>query len=136
MVHNKGRDYCSAKCYNDFYNQIRKHMKIADQYGQPQSEMKQQLNHKAEFSKEDLVSNAYEKNLKILASLSIDEGGTKYNVQELNHAGFEFSAYSYRYPVNSDLNIYGIEYGPYVAFLIEQDTLLIHYKKQKNDYPI
>lgn len=129
MVHNKSRDYCSDKCYNDFYSQIRKHMKIADYYSKPHSEMQQQLNHKEEYPKEDLVFNAYENNLKILASLSIDEEGTRYNVQELNNAGFEFNAYSYRYQINSDLNIYGIEYGPYVIFLDQPDTLLIHLKK-------
>lgn len=129
MVHNKSRDYCSDKCYDDFYNQIRKHKKIASQYGQPHTEMQQQLNHCKEYPKENLMFNGYENNLKILASLSIDEGGTRYKVQELHNRGFEFNAYSHRYQIKSDLNIYGIEYGPYVIFLDQPDTLLIHLKK-------
>ena len=129
MVHNKGRDYCSDKCYHDFYNQTRKLKKISTQYGQQFSETQKQLNNYQEHPKKELAPDAFEKNQNILSALRLDENGTLYKIQELENAGFEFYAYSYRYPLNTDLNIYGLEYGSYVAFLTEPDSLLIHHKK-------
>ncbi len=129
MVHNKGRDYCSEKCYQDFYNLTRKLKKAANQYGRAATEIHKQLNKYQEHPKKELPDDASERNQQILSALLLDEDGSHYKIQELSNAGFEFFAYTYRYPLNAELNIYGLEYGPYVAFLVEPDTLLIHYKK-------
>jgi hypothetical protein len=129
MVKNKGRDYCSNKCYQDFYNLTRKFKKPGIQNNPAVNETEKLLNNYPEDPKKEIAFDAFEKNQKILSSLIIDDKGTPYKIQELENAGFEFYAYTFRYPLNSDLNIYCLEYGPFEAFLIAQDALLIHHKQ-------
>lgn len=130
MVHNKGRDYCSDKCYQDFYNLTRKFKKPSSSYPPILNETEKQLRNYQEDPKKEIPLNALETNQKILESLLIDKDGTAYKITELESAGFEFFAYTFRYPLNSDQNIYCLEYGKYEAFLIEPDALLLHPKQK------
>lgn len=130
MVHNKGRDYCSAKCYQDFYNLTRKFKKPSSPYPPIINETEKQLRNYQEDPKKEIPLDAHETNQKILSSLAIDKDGTPFKINELASAGFQFFAYNFRYPLNIDQNIYCLEYGQYEAFLIEPDALLIHPKQK------
>lgn len=116
MVKNKGRDYCSNKCYQDFYNSTQRIIK-------KQEPSKSQEEFNKDVTKEMLASN---KN--ILDSLPIESEGTHYKIQELLATGFIFCAYTYRYPFNQQLNILCTEYGEYETFLVKPDVILIHKK--------
>lgn len=116
MVYNKGRDYCSNKCYQDFYNATHRVVK------KQQTHLMQQ-----EYNK-DATKELLEANKKILDSLMLKPEGNHYQIQELQKFGFNFCAYSYRFPFNSHLNIQCVEYGEYQTFLIKPDVILIHKK--------
>ena len=129
MVRNKSRDYCSDKCYQDFYNQTRRIKRVALMYAPPyvdtnpiQTETYREAQHKS------IDPNFLQKNIGILEQLSIEGDGTKFKVHNLAEAGFEFSAHSYRYPISIERNIYCIEYGQFETLLVEPDTILIHIK--------
>ncbi|MFZ7116394.1 MAG: hypothetical protein ACO1G9_13520 [Bacteroidota bacterium] len=116
MVKNKGRDYCSNKCYQDFYNAT--HRVVKKQHIQLMQE---------EYNK-DATEDHLESNKKILDSLMLEPEGTLYQIQEFQEAGFHFLAYTYRYPFNAHLNIQCVEYGEYQSFLVKPDVILIHKK--------
>lgn len=116
MVKNKGRDYCSDKCYQDFYNAT--HRVVKKQQTLPVQE---------EYNK-DATKDLLESNKKILDFLMLEPNGTLYHIQELLEVGFNFLAYTYRFPFNSQLNIQCVEYGEYETFLVKPDVILIHKK--------
>lgn len=80
-----------------------------------------------EYNK-DATKELLEANKKILDSLMLKPEGNHYQIQELQKFGFNFCAYSYRFPFNSHLNIQCVEYGEYQTFLIKPDVILIHKK--------
>lgn len=125
MVHNRGRDYCSDKCYQDFYNATRRIKRIAPLYAPPR------LDNYPSFRevKDNVIDfSALAKNISILKSLSLESGETKAKLNDLEDAGFRFKAYSYRYPISIERNIYCVEYGNFQTLLLEADTILIHIK--------
>ncbi|MBL0031605.1 MAG: hypothetical protein IPP27_05255 [Bacteroidetes bacterium] len=117
MVKNKGREYCSDKCYQDFYNATQRIIKRPGI-----SNIQEEFN--IEATEEMLICNK-----KLLDSLTIEPDGSQYKIHVLLEAGFNFSAYTYRYPLNKQLNILSTEYGDYETFLVKPDVILIHKKK-------
>lgn len=129
MVHNKGRDYCSDKCYQDFYNATRRIKRVAPMYAPPHVESINASDISfREIQYKSIDPIALRKNIRILESLALHPNGTKYRVHSLEQAGFDFNAHSYRYPISSERNIYCIEYGKFETLLVEPDTILIHIK--------
>ncbi len=85
MVHNRGRDFCTDKCADDYYNTHRRLTRQATNVPP--------LANTSLITRDQMLA----KNLNVLNHLSIDETfGTKYLITDIVNSGFDFSFHTSR----------------------------------------
>jgi endogenous inhibitor of DNA gyrase (YacG/DUF329 family) len=124
MVTNRGRDYCSEKCYQDHYNSYRKRIKAMDQASFQKNMIK---NFVTPERLDD--SQVLKKNIHILRNLLNESSESSFSVQQLDSLGFNFYGFSYHAPRQDNPKSFCIEYGPYETFLVTNESVFVRQKE-------
>ena len=131
MVNNRGRDYCSEKCYQDHYNNFRKKLRDFKLFDTESMENKSQSTYTPPKPNKDM--EAQNRNIQIFKEL-LDNGSKAYlSIYELDRIGFDFFAFSYHYPLDEKQLSFCIEYGPLKTILTNPSTILVTQFENNND---
>jgi hypothetical protein len=135
MVKNRGRDFCSDRCADTYYNVHRRDLKQAEKIIAEKG-MVTDVNSKQpiviEESKIDYGENLnyrFTHNINLLNSLSIDlNKGTIYHIPDLVRMNFDFSIYEARNPLfNTGLEnqCFYLTFKNFRMYLLEINKVLI-----------
>ena len=135
MAANRGRSYCTDQCADAHYNRIKRKFNtpgsiirasdgvtIGNDSVQPQPPGNK-------YRHQDLTQKQLITNISLLNLLKIDpKKGATYNINELNEAGFVFTAYSDKSKIrdtSDGVDCYAISYGNYEFFFTQKGQVLI-----------
>jgi len=136
-VHNRGRDFCSKKCYDNWYNRNRKYINEYEKDAENGNVIMLQDSEKQGIVCTTTIPDGqkkYDVSLLMLDGLTIDPViGTLFKLDDLIKAGLDPSACLARvklYNIEEKYNAHFLQFGSYELYYMDYNSILIY--KNKN----
>ena len=134
MVEHRGRDYCSNKCADNYYNWVKRNFRQAERIIADKGYITQESNEAALSLSQQVdpgkvyFENEFNKNVFFLENLKISDKDARYSLIYFLKNHFNFSVYSARQPVNNiteNEQCFYIVIKNYSIFLLKENEILI-----------
>jgi hypothetical protein len=126
MVKNRGRDYCSDKCYQDYYNQFKRKIRSLKLDEDVENKIPENQKYQPPIRNEN--PKLLNQNIQILEKILSGESEKDVDLFELEAKGFNFFAFSFHYPIDETRNNSCMEFGPFETYWLGQSKFRIRTK--------
>jgi hypothetical protein len=113
VAHHRSMKFCNNHCHDEYNNRIKREKKFTA------------TTETSETSQVQALRSNLEENIKLLSTLTVQQGGTEYYLIDLHRMGITFEAYEARFPLDAAGKFHYLKYGPFNMYWTTTEKVLL-----------